>query len=136
MLPVGQDNVLPHRPEPVLQRLENRHEGRVDKHDFVFGVVDDVIQLLGEQPRIQGVANRTQAHDAEPGLHVPIAVPGHRRDPVAELDPFPLQGLGHAQRPLAGGCQRATPDRPLHAAADHFPFAVVERSVVQNGVRQ
>ena len=70
----------------------------------VFGVVDDVGDLLGEQARVERVVDRADAHDAVPGLQVAPGVPGQRRDAVAELDAVPVEALRHL-RARARGCR-------------------------------
>ena len=72
--------------QPVGELFQQRHEGQVDEHHAVFGVIDDPADLLGEQPRIDGVVDRADAEDAVPGFQMPPGVPGERRDAVAELD--------------------------------------------------
>ena len=49
------------------------------KRILILGVVDDVAELVGEQPRVQRVADRADAHDRVPGLDVAAGVPGQRR---------------------------------------------------------
>ena len=38
--------------------LDQRREGDVEEQHLVFGVVDDVVDLLGKQPRVDGVQHR------------------------------------------------------------------------------
>ena len=113
---VGQNDVALDRRQPVGERLHQRHEGQVDEHDPVFGVVDDPGDLLGEQARIDGVIDRAGADDAVPGFEMAIAVPGERRDPIAELDPVALEPLGDLERALANlaivGVMHRPFDRP------------------------
>ena len=97
---VGQDDVALDRRQMVGDRLEQRHEGEVGHHDPVLGVIDDPGDLLGKQARIDGVVDRADAGDAVPGLEMAVAVPGERRDPVAELDRRRARG---AWRPSARG---------------------------------
>ena len=82
--------------------LQQRHESEIGEDDPVFGVVDDPDDLLGEQPRIEGVIDRADADDAVPGLEVPPGIPGQGRDAVAELDAVLLQPLRDLQRAARG----------------------------------
>ena len=122
---VGKYDVLPYRAQAILERLQNRNEREVHEHDVVFGVVDDVIQLLGKQPRIERVADGADAHDAEPALQVAFGVPGHCCDAVTRLHAFALQRFAHLQRPVAHRGEGGAPDWTLHAARDQFALAVV-----------
>ena len=99
---VGQNDVALNRRQTIGDRLHQRHEGQVDQHDPVFGVVDDPGDLLGEQARIDGVIDPADAGDAVPGFEMAIAVPGERRDAVAELDPVAIESLGDLERALRG----------------------------------
>ena len=86
-----------HARELVLQLLQQGHEGEVEEEQAVFGVVDDVDDLVGEQPRIDGVIDRADPGDAVPGFQMPPGVPGERRHAVAEPDALALQALRHLQ---------------------------------------
>ena len=83
---VGQHHVCLDRFQLVGDFFQDRHEGEIDKDHTIFRMVDDPDDLLGEQPRIDGVIDGADAHDAVPGLEMPPAVPGQRRHPIAELD--------------------------------------------------
>uniref|UniRef100_A0A0N4ZXM1 LigA n=1 Tax=Parastrongyloides trichosuri TaxID=131310 RepID=A0A0N4ZXM1_PARTI len=112
--------------------FEQRHEGQIGEDDPVFGVVDDVGQLLGEQARVQGVAHRADPHDAVPGLDVVGGVPGQGGDPVARLDPPGQQGVRHPARPLMNGGVGGADDRPLDRTAHDLAAAVPVLGVVED----
>ena len=97
---VRQNDVALNRRQPVGEPLHQRHEGQVEEHDPVFGVVHDPGDLLGEEPRIDGVIDPAGADDAVPGFEMAIAVPGQRRDAIAELDPVALESFGDFERAL------------------------------------
>ena len=63
---VGENDVALDRRQTVGERLHQRHEGQVDEHDPVFGVVHDPGDLLGEEPRIDSVIDPAGADDAIP----------------------------------------------------------------------
>ena len=113
---VGEDHVALDGRQLVLQLLHQRHEGQVEEHQPVFGVIDDVGDLLGEQARIDGVIDRADAGDAVPGFQMPPGVPGERRDAVAELDAVLLQPLRDLQRALADLAIVGAVDRALDRA--------------------
>jgi hypothetical protein len=65
-------------------------------------VVDDVGDLLGEQPRIDGVADGADAGDGVVQLEVAVAVPRQRCDAVAGFHAEIPQGVGETQDALVG----------------------------------
>ena len=97
---VGQDHILLDRLKLVGELFQDRHESEIDHHDAIFGVIDDPADLVGEQPRIDGVIDGADAHDAVPGFEMPPCVPRQRRHPVAELDAGLVEPLRNAQRAL------------------------------------
>ena len=66
---VEADIVFDRRPF-VAHLVDDRLEGRIVEHDFVFGVVDDVFELVLEQARVAGVQHAAHARDAEPADQV------------------------------------------------------------------
>ena len=68
------------------QLLHQRQEHRIDEQPGVLGVVDDEGDLLREQARIDGVADRADAGDAVVELEMAVVVPGERRDAIADAD--------------------------------------------------
>ena len=133
---VGQHHVFLDRFQLVGDLFQDRHEGEIDHHDAVFGVVDDPDDLLGKQPRIDGVIDGADAHDAVPGLEMPPGVPGQRRHPVAELDAVLAEPLRHPQRPLAQvGVIRGV-ERAFDRAGDDLPLGIIGRGVVEDAVAQ
>jgi hypothetical protein len=83
---VGHDDDAFEGLERRCELLDQRHERKVREQILIFRVVRDVDQLLGEEPRVQRVAHRAQAHDPVPSLDVAVRVPGQRRDDVALVD--------------------------------------------------
>jgi hypothetical protein len=70
----------------VGELLDERHEGDVEEEQPVLGVIDDIADLLDEEPRVDRVADGADTGDAVVELVVPVGVPGEGRDAVAELD--------------------------------------------------
>jgi hypothetical protein len=90
---VGQHHIALDARHVVGDLLQDRDEGDVGHHDAVLRMVDDPGDLLGEQPRVDGMADGADAHDAVPALQMPPGVPGDGGDAVAELDAVALQHL-------------------------------------------
>lgn len=51
-------------------RQEQRQQRAIDKDDFVFGVVDNVGQLVREEPNVERVGHARKAWDAKEELQV------------------------------------------------------------------
>ena len=60
-LTVVHDHQVFHRGERWQQWRNQCEQRSVDKDDFVFGVIDDVRQLLGKQTNVECVCNTTRA---------------------------------------------------------------------------
>ena len=100
---VGHDDIALDGRQMGGDRLEQGHEGEVG-HDYpVFGVIDDPGDLLRKKARIDGMIDRPGAGDAVPAFEMPVAVPGQRRDPVAELDSVAVEPFGDLQRARPNG---------------------------------
>lgn len=82
--------VLLHRRQLLGQRF-------VDEDHAVFGVIDQIRQLIGGQPDVQHVQHRAQARHGEVKLQVLIAVPGKRGHAVAGFHASGLQCPHQAQ---------------------------------------
>ena len=76
----------------------------VEKHVAILGVVDDVDNLLGKQPWIDGVTNKSRAGRTVVGFHVPVVVPCQGGDAVTALQ---LPAL-HRVSQLASACKALT----------------------------
>jgi hypothetical protein len=62
--------------EAVHARPEELHQRAVDEDDLVLGVVDDVVELLGEEPDVERVQDAPAARRREVELEVARGVPG------------------------------------------------------------
>jgi hypothetical protein len=96
------------------QGLDQAGEVHVEEDDAVVGVVGDVGNLLGEQARIDGVADRGHARDGEIDLEMAMGVPGQRADAVLGLDTERLQHPHQLARAAVGilvGIAVGAPDR-------------------------
>ena len=133
---VGEDDVALDARQLRGDLFQHRHEGEVDHHHAVFGVVDDPGDLLGKQPRVDGMADRADTHDAVPRFEVPPRVPGDGGDPVPELDAVAVEPLRHFQRALPYfGVSRAV-NGSFDRAGDHLAFTVDHRRMVDDPMTQ
>ncbi len=96
MRAIGHHDVVAHRLELGSKLLGHGDEGEIEEEQLILGVIDDVAQLVVEEARVDGVADRAHPRDAEIELEVPVGVPGQRRDAIAEADAVALQRLGEA----------------------------------------
>ena len=113
---VGHRHDVAHALHLRQQLLDGREQVEVDEEELIVGVVDDVDDLLGEEPRVVRVADRAHAGDAVVELEVTVAIPGQRTDPVADLDAEVEQGLGDLLRALVRIAIGVKVDRAFHGA--------------------
>ena len=83
--------------------LDQRQEREVEEDQPVAGMVDDVGELVVEQPRVDRVDDRAHPRYAVVELEVAITIPGERSDAVARSDAQPGQRVGE---PARAGCAR------------------------------
>jgi hypothetical protein len=84
---VSHGDEAPYRFEPWSQLLYERGKTNVKEEVLVFRMIDDVLNLLKKQARIDGVQHRSHTRGAEKQFQVPVTVPGHGADAVTLLDP-------------------------------------------------
>ena len=82
----------------VAHLVHDRLERRIIDHHLVFGVIDDVFELVFEQARIAGVQHAAHPRDAEPADQVARVVHGEAGDLVALAEAQRLQRLAHLLR--------------------------------------
>jgi len=70
----------------------------VKQHDFIFGVVDDVAQLLRMQARVAGVHHHAATGDGVIRFQMAVVVPSDRADHTALLQPGCDQRVGQLAR--------------------------------------
>jgi hypothetical protein len=112
-------------------RLDQRQEGQVEEQDLVFGMVGDPDDLVRVQARVQRVQHGARARHGVVQLHVAVAVPRQRRDPVAEADAAGGEGVGHPARSPRDLRVGRPVQVALDAARNHLPLAVVALGVRQ-----
>ena len=129
---VGHDHDMLHRLEMRPHALDDRQQVEVDEDRLVLGVVGDVGDVLGRQPRVDRVQHGADAGDAEIELEVAIGVPGDGADRIAELDAQPLQGLGELLGALGRVLVAVAVDRPLDRAGHDLDVGVVPSGKVDD----
>src|SRR5690606_24020154 len=100
----------------------------------VFGMIDDPCDLLGKQPRIDGVVDRADAEDAVPGFEMAPRVPGQRGDAVAGADPVAVEPLGKLERPRANFSIAGGVDGAFDRARDHAALRVLNCGMVDDAM--
>ena len=70
----------------IADGLEQGKQRGVDENHLVFGVVDDVGQLIGRQAEVQGMHDGAVAGNGEVQLQMAVAVPAQRADAITRLD--------------------------------------------------
>ncbi len=113
--------------------FHQRQEGGIEEHVLVFGVVDDVGDLLGEQARVDGMAYRSRARYAVVDLQVTIAIPGQRADTVARLHAQRGDGLGQLARAQLAVAVGITVQIAFGPSRDDFRAAIVACGVLDDG---
>ena len=96
------------------QRGEQAEQRTVDEDHLVVGVVDDVGELLGEEPDVQRVQHPAGAGGGEVQLEVAGRVPRERRDATVGRDPQIVEHtaeLAGPYRPVGVGRAFATVTR-------------------------
>ena len=123
-----QDKVL-HRLQRRPQRLDERKERQIEEQQPIFGVVEDVLQLLGEQARVDGVQHRADARDRVVQLQVAVGVDRQRRHPIARPHPELQERLGELLGAVVDGPPVAFVNRALQGPGKDQRLAVVARCV-------
>ena len=105
------------RLERGQQRREQAEQRAVDEDHLVVGVVDDVGELLGEQPDVERVQHAPRARGGEVQLEVAGGVPGERGDAARRR-----RCRGRRAPRRVGGC--APPTRRRWCVRSPAPVAV------------
>ena len=126
---VGHRDPTLHRSAARRDLLDKREKREIKENQAVFGVVDDVDDLVFEQARVDGVDHRLHARNTVIELVVAIPVPGERADALARLDaeaPERLRQLFRADLRLG---ITVTVNPALDGARDDFRIGVKPRRV-------
>ncbi|MCY1374628.1 hypothetical protein D9M69_619810 [compost metagenome] len=115
---------------------EQLGEAGVEEHVAVFGVVQDVGDLLREQARVHCVQHGLHARDAEVQLDMAVRVPGQRGHAVAGLHAQRGERIGQA----LGALLHLAPVAAVCAAVDQvrhdLALAVESGRVVEHAGEQ
>ena len=129
---VGEHDVAFHARQPVGDFFQDRHKGDIGHHHAILRMVDDPGDLVGKQPRIDGMADRADAHDAVPGLEMAPGVPGDGGDAVAELDAVAVEPLRDLQCAIANFGVIGAMDRAFDRAGHDLLRSMDGRGVLDN----
>ncbi|MGY4409885.1 hypothetical protein ACVWW4_001621 [Bradyrhizobium sp. LB7.1] len=117
-------------------RLHDRQRGAVDEQNPVLGVVDDVDELFGKQPRVDGVQHVAHARRGIEHLEVTVRIPRQCTDAVAGLHAEPLQRQRHALDARMGVRIGVTMNVALDLARDDLGLAVIIRGILDQAADQ
>ncbi|MCY1523338.1 hypothetical protein D9M68_582330 [compost metagenome] len=92
---VGHGDEGAHALELGRELLDQRREAGVEEQHLVFGVVDDVVDLLRKEARVHRVQHRARTRHAVVQRQVPVGVPRQRAHAVAGRHAQRLHRVGH-----------------------------------------
>ena len=122
---------MPDRLELVHERPEQAGHALIQEDHLVFGVVDDVSELIGEQTQVEGVGHPTSARRGEVQLEVPGRVPGKGGYPTVRGDPQVVQGTAQAAGTFGPLAVRG-PFPSVRGCRDHLLFREEAFSAVED----
>ena len=109
--------------------LDQGQQVGVDEDHPVLGVVDDVGELVGREPGVEGVQHPPAARHAEVGLEVAVVVPRQRGDRGAALDAEVVEGPHELLGPAGEGAVVVAVDGAVGEAGDDLGVAVAAAGV-------
>ena len=80
-------HIMLDRVQMRFQPLDHRREHRIIHQHAVFGMVDNVDQLLVKQPNVERVDHAAHANHAVPGRQVAVMIHCKGCDPVPRVHP-------------------------------------------------
>ena len=99
------------RPKTLLQLFQQRNERQVNQDDRILRMVNDVVDLLREEPGIYRVTDSPLPRNCLPGFQVPKRIPGQRGYAISKLHSQPLQILQSC-------CSETSTHGPPHEIGD------------------
>ena len=112
--------------------MNNVHKANVCEDDTVFGVINDVVEFLVEQTRVECVADGPSSGNSIPNFKVAVGVPGECGDAVSRADAQAAKGEGAEGRSISslfvGGCDGGA----FYSFADDLLIAMHFRSIIDN----
>ena len=109
-----------------LHLFPDRQQHVVDQDHLVIGIADDVSQVLGRKPQVEGMQHRPRRRNAEIGFQMRPMVPHQRADRLATPDAGVLQRLRELARALVDRAVIA-PIQGLVRPARHHLAAGIKR---------
>ena len=85
MLFTGENDKVFNGCQLVIKLLQHWNKSHIGKQDTVFGMINNVLDLLFEQTRVYRVADHTQATDSVVQLEVAVVIPRQGRNTIARL---------------------------------------------------
>jgi hypothetical protein len=107
------------------QPLDKRNEARVYKEEAVRRMVDNVHDLVIEQPRVDGVTDGAYTRDAVIQLEMPEGIPGEGAYSVTGLDPEPQQRAGEPLGSALGLSVGVAMDRSFDGSRDNLGVMMI-----------
>ena len=126
---VGQYNKAFYVFDVFADFLEQRHEHRINEYPSIFGMIDNIYELVRKQARIDGVANIPGPADSIINFQVPVVVPRERRHPIAVIQTQFIERVCELARAIDGLPKRVTMSRIVSRNRDNFPIAVKPAAV-------
>ena len=106
------------------QLFHERQEGQVEEDQPVFRMVDDVRELVEEEPRVDRVDDRLHPRHRVIELEVAVPVPGERADALAWRNAEAAEGAREPARPGVGVAVRVAVNRSFDRARHDFAVAM------------
>ncbi len=128
---VGEDHIGFDLRAVRYQFFHQRHEVEIEAQNPVFGVIDDVGDLIREEARVDGVADRPDARNTEIEFQMAIGVPRQRSYPVPQSNAEIGQRVGELANTAIGIGIGVAVNIAFAATADDFLPPVPARGVLQ-----
>jgi hypothetical protein len=137
VIAIGHDHEAFDQGQARQELLEDRNEGEIEEDEPVLGMVDDVVELVGKEPGVEGVHDGTKAHQPVPDFEVTMGIPGHGGHDLAFAEAQTRAGgAGKAPGPAVEIAIGIAVDRSFNRAGDDLSFAMPSTGMVENGVNQ
>ncbi len=119
-----------YRCQPRRELLYQRGKADIEEQDLVARMIDDVLELLRKQSRIDGVQYRAAAGYAVKELEMTVPIPGQCAHAIARLHAESGHQIGNPRcAPFdIGVC--ATMNRSVDSAGDDLTFGMNVRGVL------
>ena len=133
---IGKAHPVSHLGAMCGDGLDDRRKARIEDDGLVFGVVDDVDELLRMQSRIAGVHHHAAARYRVIGLEVAVVVPGDRGDRAAGCEAQAGQCIGEFSGAHRAFTSRVAKERAVGLTRNNFCIAILSRRVFDDPGKQ